>query len=423
MMYVVVMVDSALENSAAGSAKRSALRAFFEDNRFLLVFAVLASLMGTSVGMAQVTTSLYAVELGSSETLLGLIAASQSVGVIFMSLPVGVLADRLGPSRPFVFGTAVVGTIYASIPFGHSPLYLLACTALISFFMPFRFVSLNTLFLQQLAALGEAKAGWYRATHMVGMFLVGPMIGARAVSTLGFSGSYYMIALCFAATILVSPIVFARYSARPGEPRRLSWEALRGQVSLLVQEPELRRVSLVEGLTQATSAYFTFFIVVIGVSAARMNEQEASSLISAKGVSYIVALFALGGLLKSLGAARAYALCFGTIALGLSLLGSSDEPALLWIGALVVGLGLGSVQIATLTRYAQIGLRTGYGKVSGLNALVGPSGGVLGGLLGGSVGHWFGLQTVFLLGAGAFALAALQLLLAYRLSKADARVS
>jgi predicted MFS family arabinose efflux permease len=412
------MVDGALEGSGVSPQKRGLLRAFIEDNRFLLVFAVLASVMGTSVGMAQVTTSLYAVQLGSSETLLGLIAAAQSIGVIFMSLPVGVLADRLGPSRPFVFGTAVVGAIYASVPFGGSPVYLLVCTALVSFFMPFRFVSLNTLFLQQLASLGETKAGWYRATHMVGMFLVGPLIGARVVSTLGFAGSYYVIALCFGATILLSPIVFARYSSRARERRRLSWAALRDQVSLLAREPELRRVSLVEGLTQATSSYFTFFIVVIGVSVARMNEQEASSLISLKGVSYIVALFVLGGLLKRLGAARAYALSFVAIAAGLLLLGSSARPVSLWAGALVLGLGLGSVQIATLTRYAQIGLRTGYGKVSGLNALVGPSGGVLGGLLGGSLGHWLGLQSVFMIGAGFFVAAGV--LLVCRASPAGA---
>ena len=138
-----------------------------------------------------------------------------------------------------------------------------------------------------------------------------------------------------------------------------------------------------------------------------MTEQRASSLISAKGVSYIFALFFLGRLLERLGSARGYALSFGIIAVGLTLLGVSGEPSLFWLGSLVLGLGLGATQIATLTRYAQIGARTGYGKVSGLNALVGPAGGVLGGLLGGSLGHWLGLQAVFLLGAAAFALGCL----------------
>src|SRR5688572_28586035 len=69
-------------------------RAWFEQHRFLISFALLASFMGTTVGMAQITTSLYSVRLGASPTLLGLIAGAQSIGVLFMSLPVGVLVDR-----------------------------------------------------------------------------------------------------------------------------------------------------------------------------------------------------------------------------------------------------------------------------------------------------------------------------------------
>jgi predicted MFS family arabinose efflux permease len=332
------MVDGPLHADRLAAGPPTSWRAFIEYNRFLLAFGALSIVMGTSVGMAQVTTSLYALELGSSETMLGFIAAAQSIGVIFMSLPVGVLTDRLGPRPPFLFGTAAAGLIYASIPLARSPVYLLACTALISCCMPFRFVALNTIFLQQLAALGEAKAGWYRGTHMVGMFLIGPLLGARLVGTLGFAGSY--------------------------------------------------------------------FIVVIALGAARMSEQEASSLISAKGFSYIVALFVLGGVLKRLGGARACAVSFAAIAAASATLAAAHAPILLWIGALIAGLGLGSVQIATLTRYAQVGARTGYGKVSGLNALVGPAGGVTGGL---SVGHWFGLQNVFWLAAVGFGIAGLRL--------------
>ena len=64
------------------------------SSRFLVVFAGLAAFMGTGVGLAQITTSLYAVKLGASGTMLALIAGAQSVGVLIMSLPVGVLVDR-----------------------------------------------------------------------------------------------------------------------------------------------------------------------------------------------------------------------------------------------------------------------------------------------------------------------------------------
>src|SRR5688572_21819663 len=101
-----------------------ALRTWLDRNRFLVVFALLASFMGTSVGMAQVTMSLYSVQLGSSPTWLGLIAGAQSIGVVFMSLPVGMLVDRFGPVRPFVTGTLLVGTSYALLAHADSPLLL-----------------------------------------------------------------------------------------------------------------------------------------------------------------------------------------------------------------------------------------------------------------------------------------------------------
>jgi hypothetical protein len=149
--------------------------------------------MGVSVGMAQITTSLYAVHLGASATLLGMIAGAQSLGVIFASLPVGVLIDRFGPTRPFLTGTVLVGAVYAILPLGGSALWLLSCTAFVSFAMPLRFVSLNTVFLEQLASIGEARAGWYRGTHMLGMFLIGPLAGAALVSAFGFASTYRMI--------------------------------------------------------------------------------------------------------------------------------------------------------------------------------------------------------------------------------------
>jgi predicted MFS family arabinose efflux permease len=124
-----------------------------------------------------------------------------------------------------------------------------------------------------------------------------------------------------------------------------------------------------------------------------------------------LALFVLGGLIKRLGQHRAYLLGFAAITSALLVLGFANGGALLWLGSLTLGLGLGAVQIATLTRYAQIGARTGYGKVSGLSALVGPSGGVLGSLFGGLLSTWVGLPTTFTIAAACFGLGLLALAL------------
>jgi len=208
----------------------------------------------------------------------------------------------------------------------------------------------------------------------------------------------------------VSPIVFSRY-ARPPEGLRAGsrWQALRAQLRLVFDEPELRGVSVIEAATQAIGAFFTFFIVVLAVSSAGLSATRAVSFVAAKGFTFIIALFALGGLIQRLGQRRTYLLGFTAISGALAMLGCANGVRLLWLGSLLLGLGLGIVQIATLTRYAKLGAHAGYGKVSGLSAWVGPSGGILGSLVGGLLGKWVGLQTTFVIASAGFGLGLLLL--------------
>lgn len=54
---------------------------FLTRHAFLLRFALLFSFMGTSVGLAKFTTTMYALELGAQGWLLAAMARGQSVGI------------------------------------------------------------------------------------------------------------------------------------------------------------------------------------------------------------------------------------------------------------------------------------------------------------------------------------------------------
>ncbi|WP_437624879.1 MFS transporter [Sorangium sp. So ce1151] len=360
------------------------------------MFAALSSVMGISVGVAKVTTTLYALDLQADEALLGLIAGSQSIGVLLMSIPIGLLVDHLGPSRLFVLGSLVAGTLYMALPAVPSPVFLLACTTAISFFMPMRFVSLSTVFMQQLETVGEGKAGWYRGTHMVGMFLLGPILAASLTRVLGFPGTYRLIGVSFLVTVFMSSIVFGRYGARATPARSLRLSGVRSDLALLAQDVDLRSVCVIEFATQSVNSFFMFFIIPIGVTVAHLTAAEASGLLAWQGVTYIFALFSLGGLVGRVGHERTYLASLLLVPSALLLLGLSSDLAPLRVGGLILGLGLGLLQIANLTRIARIGARVGRGKVAGLHALVGPSGGLFGSTVGGLVGRSLGLQSMFL---------------------------
>ena len=374
------------------------VREFFERHRFITAFVILSTITGSSVGLAKVTTSLYAVQLGTHETLLGLIASSQSLGVLIMSLPLGFLVERYGPARLFVSGTLIAGLLYMLVPLVPDPHFLLVCTTAIGFFMPFRFVALNTIFLTQLLTLGEAKAGWYRGTHMAGMFLVGPLLSAWVIAHFGFAGTFWLVGLAFAVTIAMSPIVFRQnleHERTFQGPMKL--RDLQRRVMLLARDPELRRVSIVEFTAQGIHGFYSFFIVVVGVTTLGFSRADAASLVSAQGCTYVFALIALGGFAARAGTGRVHLTSCTGLVIALLTLGLGVRLPVLWAGGMLLGVSLGLLQIVNLTRFAHIGARIGRGQTAGINALVGPSGAFVGSLVGGALGRSLGLQTVFLL--------------------------
>lgn len=385
---------------AESSAVETPPESFLSRHRFLLVFAALSSLMGTSVGIARVTTSLYAVDLGADARVLGLIAASQSVGILVVSMPVGVLVDRYGARVPFLVGSLLAGLVYALIPELRAAWYLLASTCAISFFMPMRFVSLNSVFMRELERIGVGKAGWYRGTHMIGMMLLGPVVAVSTTKLFGFAGTYHLIAGLFAATIALSPIVFTPYgqdrseSERPGKPAR---GGLRSQLALLLGERPLYRTCAVEFATQSVSSFFQFFIIVIALRQLSLSEAQATQLVSLEGGAFMCALFFFGALVERFGQPNALRVSAILASVALVLLGLGHSPWLVGSASVLLGLSLGTLQIITLTRFAFLGARLGRGKVSGITPLVGTCGSLLGSLLGGALGPVLGLQRVFLL--------------------------
>jgi MFS family permease len=390
-------------------AAKFSVHTFLQRHRFLLMFATLSTLMGTSVGIARVTNSLYAIELHASESMLGLIAAGQAAGVLLVSLPVGVLVDRYGPQRPFLMGSILAGTTYALLPLVPQVWFLLLATTAIGFFMPMRFVSLSTVFMRELERIGVGKAGWYRGTHLIGMMLVGPVVAVSTTKLLGFAGTYWFITGLFVITVLWSPVLFSRYGAvtdprvaQANAGRRIDRAELRSLWRMVQSEPELRRACTIEFAGQSVNSFFSFFIVVIALRTLHLDEAHATQLLGFQGAAYMTALFFFGGLVARFGDAKASRVAFCLVSLSLLALGLSQTPWILIAGCLGLGAGLGTLQIINLTCFALVGARLGRGKVSGLTPLVGTSGILLGSLLGGAVGQALGLQHVFLVYAPGF---------------------
>lgn len=366
--------------------------------QFILGFVALACCAGLGVGVARVVTSLYAVELHASELQLGLIAAAQSLGVLLMGLPIGILVQRYGPKRMFALGGLLAAVVYALIPLYQHTVYLIVCTLLISLCMPMRFVSLNTVFMGHLETLGAAKAGWFRGTHMMGFFLLGPLLAVSLIQAAGFSGAFWLVAGIFVLPAFLAPLAFAGYQppALAGKAPQLHWQEITQQLRLFKQDKELRYASAIELSSNAVMAYYGFFIIVIAIKNYGFSEAAAASLVTAQGSVFVLALFTMGAFLARWGMKRFYQAGFALVALSSLCLAMPSVAALLWVGSLGLGIGLGMLHIVNFTMFAKVGERLGIARVSGMTAMVGPTGGLLGSIIGGWLGHRWGLQSLFL---------------------------
>jgi len=146
-----------------------------------------------------------------------------------------------------------------------------------------------------------------------------------------------------------------------------------------------------------TMMYQATFIVAIALQVMHLDAAHASAFVAGTGLAFIVVLFAGGGVATRLGLRRSYLIGVALVSLALLIEGSAPTTAWLWPGVLLQGLGLGLLQIVTLTRIARIGTRFGQGKVSGVNLLIAPVGSLCGSAIGGLLGQWIGLQNVFFL--------------------------
>lgn len=366
-----------------------------DKTRFILSFILVASTAGLGIGTAKVATSLFAIELNASEFEMGLVAASQMIGILFMGLPTGALINRFGPLILFSTGSLLAGLWYALTPLIQHAWFLILCSTLVSFCMPLRFVSLNTVFMSQLHQIGAAKAGWFRGAHMIGFMLLGPMLAVWLIHSLGFVGGFWALATLFIVPVLIAPVMFRDYRVDRRTSPRINWQTLIQPVYLLKKELALRYTALIEFASSAAMMYFTFFIVVIAIKNYGFSAVAAASLVSLYGVVYMIALFGAGVLLERFGEKILYQCGFVLVVTGLVCLALPLTPQWLWCGAPLFGLGLGIVNVVNLSAFAHVGRRVGMANVSALSSFSGPVGSLLGSILGGLLGHVWGLQTLF----------------------------
>jgi MFS family permease len=364
--------------------------------RYLLGFMLLGVLAGTSNGVAKVVLPLYAASLHAPPWQIGLVGGLQFSGMLLLSMPVGGLIDRHGSRPLFRFG-GLAGAALFLLGFTHMerPEQLIVGVIGFGLLNPFRMVVTQTEFLHLLPRIGPRKAGWQRASHSLGLFFVGPMLGAQLLALLGYRGVFVAIGVGLLVTVLVGDQVLS--SAPPGRGSAATplMQRVRAQLGIIVSRRELRQSMLIELCGQVAMSYFAVFVVLIGIRQFQLSVPEAAGLVSLQGAVFVLTLFLAGGPLAPLRDAPRYTLAFALLLATELLLAFPLGVGSLYAASALLGLGLGVQHLTSVNRFAALTAELGRGRVGGLFSLSGPAGGLIGAVAGGFLGQRYGLLSGF----------------------------
>lgn len=350
---------------------------------------LLALASGTTISMAQLATTLYALALGVDSARLGIIAAMEPLGIALMTLPAGLLVARYGARR--VYFAASMGPMLLNlvVPFtGAWPLIALT-QGLIGLCIPFRIVSINGVFLARLAQIGLARAGWYRAAMSVGTGMAGPWLASWLIGAHGAVATFCAASASFAGMALFSRMLLGD-AEQP--PRRARHET--GTLLALAWSHDVREQLVLEAVNSATRSLVGTYTVVLAIQSLGLSQTRAVALLTLQGAVAVIALFGLGNVAQRMTGRRCHALGLAGGIAGLLALGLARDA---WIvGAGLAALCAGS-SLLHLVNMQHLGRHPAdKSQVSSLYNLASMAGAFCGPLAGSALVPVVGLQAVFL---------------------------
>ncbi|PKM30750.1 MAG: hypothetical protein CVV07_05895 [Gammaproteobacteria bacterium HGW-Gammaproteobacteria-11] len=367
-----------------------------QSKNTVYIFMLIGMLAGVSNGIAKIILPLYAAHLGASATQIGLVGGLQFAGTLLLSLPIGALIGRFGSRVLFRFGGVSCAVVFLfALSLATSPWQLVAGVALLGTLNPFRMVTTQAEFLNFMQHADLRKAGWQRAAHSAGMFFLGPLLGGLMLLVFGFADTLRIVAAGLLLTVLIGDRIMSAAPAAEGvQPVRFVRRLL-DQLQIVRSRADLRQTMLIEFVGQSAMAYFTVFVIFLGVREFGLSAQVAATLVSVQGGFFVFTLMTAGGVLSKLSEAQSYLVAFFFILCAQLILTGHYHYLLLWLSALLFGIGLGLQHITSVTRFALLTKAFGHGRMAGLFSLAGPAGGVTGAVLGGVLSDHLGLYAGF----------------------------
>jgi MFS family permease len=343
---------------------------------------------------SKVLVSLYAIELGASQFIIGVMIAMYSLLPALLALQVGKLADRLGARMPMLIGSAGVA-LGLLLPWAfQSMAALYASAALIGVSHMMANVSAQNL----VGAVGGAEDRTrnfsnYALVMAVGSF-VGPLSGGLSIDHFGHAVSYLFAALLPLVPVVILCCVRQVHSG----PRKKSEEEQAVISASLLANPVLRRTLIASAMAVTGQDLFQFYMPIYGHSVG-LSASAIGVVLGMFGVAAFVVRIWLPALVNRWGADTVFGSSLFVAAGAFLLFPLFTSAFMLSVVALVLGLGMGCAQPVTLMLVYSRAPEGRSGEALGMRVTINQITHIIVPVVFGTLGSAFGIAPVFIINA------------------------
>jgi len=353
---------------------------------------------------SRVTISLYALSLGSSTFVVGILMGLYAFLPMLLAVAAGRLTDRIGLRKPMLVGSCGVA-IAAALPCfvsGIAPLFVTTALLGISF-MLFQLATQN--------ATGLFGHPSERAKHFAMLAMgysvsgfCGPLVSGLTIDHAGFAGTFALLALL---PLIPVGILSWNLLKLPG-PRPVAEDSAPGGVAALFRNRHLRRVFIVNALLAVAWDLHSFFIPIYGATIGLSASRIGVILAAFAAATFIVRLF-MGWIARRFSEFEVLAAALFVAATAYALFPFVKEVGPLIALSFALGLALGCAQPMVMSLLHNIAPAGRMGEAVGVRMSIINASTFAMPLLFGAVGSTLGLAPVFwsigaaLAGGGFFA--------------------
>jgi MFS family permease len=365
---------------------------------------VLGILNHTVLTGSRVTISLYALSLGSSAFVVGILMGLYALLPMLLGVSAGRLCDRIGVRKPMLAGSCGVA-IAAALPCfmsGIRPLFFTTALLGVSF-MLFQVATQNATGMFGDASERAKHFSWLALGYSTSGFC-GPLVSGLMIDNAGYTGTFALLAVL---PLIPVTVLWLDALKLPG-PHRVAGAASPGGIAELFRNRNLRRIFIVNALLAVAWDLHSFFVPIYGATIGLSASRIGIILAAFAAATFIVRLF-MAWIARRFSEFQVLAFALFVAAMAYALFPFVKDVGPLMGLSFTLGLALGCAQPMVMSLLHTIAPAGRMGEAAGVRMSIINASTFAMPLLFGAVGSTLGLAPVFwtigvaLAGGGFFA--------------------